>query len=606
MHDWELERRPKVEKLRQPREQRITVYPASSLILRFITGSLLLMLLGLLYFDTLPTLFGWQAPSIVSQFGEALHPGRWLITFLQRISVNLIQYVVLGGLTYTVYHLRKRAQQVTFVDVRRRPVLLFGLAPCLILACVRASGMPNLLSLSTAYFAFCIGVWITSACFRGRRAVAWLIPQFASLTVVLFGLGVLCLTLTLSSKPLSFNVPPVAPQEKARLAEAVRATEKLDNGVERLQLTEHDVDLILATGFERLPLDGKADVQMKDGHVGADLSLKLPWPTPFGQFINSQGACELAVDQGELTFRPERLQIGNVTIPALALRVLGHWAATTIEHDQHASAAIQTVEQLTFSEQGVEAIFHRKALRAELKTAVQTNFGESRETLAATKAHLEHLVTNVDALPKGDKQFLALTSEAFRFAKQRTAAGADPVEENRAAILALGILLGHARVATLAGSLGDSELLEAAERYTGKVTLRGRRDLTRHFYVSAALAVFTNDLVSDGAGLLKEEIDSGQGGSGFSFADLMADRAGTRFAVAATQHEGTARRTQQLISAGISIDDIFSSAEDLPDGISATQFQEEFGGVNGPKYNAICEEMDSRLDTCQLLVIHES
>ena len=64
--------------------------------------------------------------------------------------------------------------------------------------------------------------------------------------------------------------------------------------------------------------------------------------------------------------------------------------------------------------------------------------------------------------------------------------------------------------------------------------LRGRPDSARHFWVSAAVTALVGDVVSDAAGLLKEELDAGEGGSGFSFGDLMADRAGTEFARAAT------------------------------------------------------------------------
>jgi hypothetical protein len=41
--------------------------------------------------------------------------------------------------------------------------------------------------------------------------------------------------------------------------------------------------------------------------------------------------------------------------------------------------------------------------------------------------------------------------------------------------------------------------------------------------VSAALALVSHESLSDEAGLFKEEIDAAEGGSGFSFCDLLAD-----------------------------------------------------------------------------------
>jgi hypothetical protein len=41
--------------------------------------------------------------------------------------------------------------------------------------------------------------------------------------------------------------------------------------------------------------------------------------------------------------------------------------------------------------------------------------------------------------------------------------------------------------------------------------------------VSAALALVSHESLSDEAGLFKEEIDAAEGGSGFTFCDLLAD-----------------------------------------------------------------------------------
>ena len=63
----------------------------------------------------------------------------------------------------------------------------------------------------------------------------------------------------------------------------------------------------------------------------------------------------------------------------------------------------------------------------------------------------------------------------------------------------------------------------------GEPTMRGRRDLAQHFFVSAHLTASTGAEAAQAAGLAKELVDA-QRPSGFSFADLAADRAGARFA----------------------------------------------------------------------------
>ena len=55
--------------------------------------------------------------------------------------------------------------------------------------------------------------------------------------------------------------------------------------------------------------------------------------------------------------------------------------------------------------------------------------------------------------------------------------------------------------------------------------MRGRHDLAQHVGVSAALTALSGPRAAEAAGLLKELLDSGEGGSVFSFADLAADLA---------------------------------------------------------------------------------
>ncbi|MBM3998988.1 MAG: hypothetical protein FJ297_05495 [Planctomycetes bacterium] len=60
-------------------------------------------------------------------------------------------------------------------------------------------------------------------------------------------------------------------------------------------------------------------------------------------------------------------------------------------------------------------------------------------------------------------------------------------------------------------------------------TIRGRGDLARHFFTCAFLTSRLNAAAAEAAGVGKEWFDA-RGGSGFSFADLAADRAGIALA----------------------------------------------------------------------------
>jgi hypothetical protein len=203
----------------------------------------------------------------------------------------------------------------------------------------------------------------------------------------------------------------------------------------------------------------------------------------------------------------------------------------------------------------------------------------------------------------GDQKFQHLLVTAFRRAKARTQEQPDrAVDENRLALIAFGIVVGNPSLRSLASLQlpGDSRQPDAS-RVPG-VTLRGRNDWARHFATSAALGVAVSMPVSRFAGILKEEWDAGQHGSGFSFADLLADEAGIRFTSAATRDQASALRMQQQLSASVPlIDDLFPPAADLPEGIREQQLQDRFGGIGGAGYQQLAAELSRRLDGCPLL-----
>ena len=154
------------------------------------------------------------------------------------------------------------------------------------------------------------------------------------------------------------------------------------------------------------------------------------------------------------------------------------------------------------------------------------------------RSHVEWLLEAAPRLPDGERRLGAAVEVAFARARERSATSL-PVLENRAALLALGILLGHSRLEQLVGQVMDERNWRRGAPLA-RTTLRGRHDWTKHFFVSAALTVLSAQAPSDAIGLFKEELDAGRG-SGFSFGDLMADRAGTTFALLATRDDAAAR-----------------------------------------------------------------
>jgi hypothetical protein len=136
-----------------------------------------------------------------------------------------------------------------------------------------------------------------------------------------------------------------------------------------------------------------------------------------------------------------------------------------------------------------------------------------------------------------------------------------------------------------------------ADALRRRTTVRGRADWVRHFTVSGALTVLTYDAPSDAAGLFKEERDA-KGGSGFSFGDLLADRAGTTLADRATRDEASAAAIQERLAAGARVDDLFPHAADLPEDIPDAELQARYGGVGGARWREVADEIERRVAAC--------
>ena len=129
-----------------------------------------------------------------------------------------------------------------------------------------------------------------------------------------------------------------------------------------------------------------------------------------------------------------------------------------------------------------------------------------------------------------------------------------------------------------------------------RITLAGRHDLAQHFVISATLAAWSGEPVADAIGLYKE-LDDARRGSGFSFVDLAADRAGTRFGEILARNPG--RLAEQLAS-GLSEHDLLPSLGDLPEYLDAERFRREYESPNSPRFKAMTRDIENRLSSLPL------
>jgi hypothetical protein len=207
---------------------------------------------------------------------------------------------------------------------------------------------------------------------------------------------------------------------------------------------------------------------------------------------------------------------------------------------------------------------------------------DDRERLAA--AH-KRLVAHMDSVGHGRRQ--APLAEVLGPLLQDAGSIDKNLSRNyRDALLVIAFQLSERNIAQL---IPEARQWPRPRALT--LTLRGREDLAQHFSVSAALAAWAGEPLASAIGLGKE-VDDARGGSGFSFADLAADRAGTRLGELAV---GNPQRLAAAVSGGLGDAALLPPITGLPESMMSGEFQRRFGGVGAPAYQRMSDEIDRRI-----------
>lgn len=208
-----------------------------------------------------------------------------------------------------------------------------------------------------------------------------------------------------------------------------------------------------------------------------------------------------------------------------------------------------------------------------------------------------HIIDHADQIGSGDEAYLQMIQMAFSFAEENSQ-GTDAILPNKAAILALGVIMGDDKVALVGGSELDTMYKDQRAALRQRITIHGRNDLPKHFAVSAALTVLSDEQRALAVGIAKELSDSQGSGSGFSFVDMVANKSGIRFAVVGTKSQSSAKMLQQKIANAETPFTFMPEISELPEGLPSHIFESAFGGIGGERTRSLFKEIDQRVDKC--------
>jgi hypothetical protein len=476
------------------------------------------------------------------------------------------------------------------------PAALIALALAFLALGARAGfSVPGPFELLLPAAGILFGVWAGLAWRRGWWSRLFFLPKLAALgALVLLG-GIALAVLALEREPAVAESPPIASADKRHLVGLFRGRDprKVPPGETRtVRLSGEELDQLVAWAAS-VGLEARTVVSLRAGGVSGVATARVPGT---GRWLNLTASTLVGIEKGRLSAAEPRLRVGRLRVPPLLLDVLAPFAVAGLSGDRDLRRVLPSVESLSLGPGEASLTYGRVDMPRGLVARLVWGEEASEAMREAVYAHVDRLLEVLPAAPAGDARFGVALEAAFALAHDRSLQGS-AMEENRAALLALGIVLGHPRLARAVGEKLDDERSEIAERARERTTLRGRADWTRHFTVSGALTVVSAVAPSDAAGLLKEELDAG-GGSGFSFGDLLADRAGTTLAEVATRDEASAAAIQARLAGGFRVDDFFPTADGLPEGIQDAELQSRYGGVGGLLYRRTAEEIERRVSSC--------
>ena len=325
-----------------------------------------------------------------------------------------------------------------------------------------------------------------------------------------------------------------------------------------------------AGGLNRVSAD------LSEGELRGEASI----PLPLGLWVNASAT----VRGSHIGFPRYRAKIGHIVVPSVISRQLTRFGRFML---QMAGAEIPPLDDVVQS-----FSVEQDHVLARLKLPRERKLFDL--VVAARSSKVNHDLVNktlcrIAAAQRAEP--VTTLSELVR----RTFAGAIPTdaeEYNRAAFVALSLAVLRAKAELLITGAPKPETRCVFPEDV--FVLQGRADLAKHWVLSAALTSVLGPEAAKNVGEWKELDDSRPSGSGFSFVDLAADRAGVRTALLAVD-AGSALVTAEQLRQATENYLLPKALLKAPEGLTDAAFSARYGSLERKKYREAVSRIDQIL-----------
>ena len=348
-----------------------------------------------------------------------------------------------------------------------------------------------------------------------------------------------------------------------------------------IELTQPDLNLAANYLLNRYSKSA-AKIELKNNMLRFAVTTTLP-KNSLGEYLNI--SFRLGNDGIELPSL-KKFKAGNLLLPArFAAFVIKKIIRYTSLND-YFILATQPIKYVKIDQQKITIIYYssRETLRQARNFLTQSS--DSPE-LDIYRQKLTEIIAQHD--PAWRLSLADLLKPLFELAYQRSTLE-NAIAENKMVIMVANDYVNKKETKDLLPTLASKPTTE--KRYS--TFLYKRVDLAQHFIGSAALTASVNGQIAQVAGEEKELSDA-QGGSGFSFIDLAADKAGTRFGEMATSSPESARKIQKTMSEIKDYSDFMPDPRDLPEHMDEAEFKQRYQSVDSPAYQELSKQIDARI-----------
>ncbi len=349
-----------------------------------------------------------------------------------------------------------------------------------------------------------------------------------------------------------------------------------------IELTQPDLNLAANYLLNRYGKSA-AKLELKNNVLRSTVTMTLP-QNSLGQYLNI--SFRLGNDDDSELPTLTKFKAGKLLLPA-------KFAAFVIDNiirhtslNEYVILATRPIKTVKIDQQKISITYN-----SNRETLIQAqNFltqSGNNPNLAIYEQKLAEIIALHD--PAWRLSLADLLKPIFELAYQRSTLE-NAIEENKMAIMTVNDYINNKEARKFLPSAVSKPTTK--KRYA--TFLYKRTDLAQHFIGSAAITASLNGQVAQVAGEEKELSDA-QGGSGFSFIDLAADKAGTRFGEIATSSPENARKIQKMMSEIKDYGDFMPDPRDLPEHMNEAEFKQRYQSVDSPAYQELSKQIDARI-----------